>query len=191
MRRACRAAPLLALAAPLFLLSNSRAPLFCTATGIPPIVRDNAHQQHELLRHNLQPSTTAAAAATTARAQEEQEEEEEDEEHQVHRALSGRFHTKDGTSKLLEGKPASAVPEQVHIAFAESRSLEEYAMTIEWSTWAEARSQVAWGPSAYELISLAEGSATSESKDSRSREVIVTAVSYQAVYLTPMNNTPY
>ena len=190
MRRACGAAPLLALAAPLFLLSNSRAPLFCTATGIPPIVRDNAHQQHELLRHNLQPSTTAAAAAA-ARAQEEQEEEEEDEEHQVHRALSGRFHTKDGTSELVEGKPASAVPEQVHIAFAESRSLEEYAMTIEWSTWAEARSQVAWGPSANELISLAEGSATSESKDSRSREVVLTAVSYQAVYLTPMNNTPY
>ena len=161
MRRACRAAPFLALAAPIFFLDNGRASLFCAASDPPPSVGDttNAHQ-HELLRQEgRHPSPAAPAAAA----------EEEEERHQVHRALSGTAHTKQGASILLESDPISAAPEQVHIALAESGSLEEYAMTVAWATWPEARSQVAWGLSAEELSSLADGSATSESKDSSTR----------------------
>lgn len=160
MRRACRAAPLLALAAPLLFLDNGRPSLFCAASGTPPSGGDtkNAHQ-HELLRQDgRHPSTAAAAAAA-----------EKEERHQAHRALSGSAHTEHGPSIFLESDPASAAPEQVHIALAESWSLEEYAMTVAWATWPETRSQVAWGVSAEGLSSLTEGSATSESKDSSTR----------------------
>lgn len=79
-------------------------------------------------------------------------------------AASGTPPIKYGASTLLEGDPASADPEQVHIALAESGSLEQYAMTVAWVTWPEARSQVAWGSSPEELGNMAEGNATSERK---------------------------
>lgn len=63
---------------------------------------------------------------------------------------------------LGDNDPASAAPEQVHIALAVTGSREEYAMTIAWATWPEAKSQVLWGSSADQLSNLAEGSATCE-----------------------------
>lgn len=63
---------------------------------------------------------------------------------------------------LGEDDPASAAPEQVHIALAVTGSREEYAMTIAWATWPDAQSQVLWGSSADQLSNLAEGSATCE-----------------------------
>lgn len=58
--------------------------------------------------------------------------------------------------------PASAAPEQVHISFASSGSLEEYAVTVAWSTWPEARSQVNWGSSPRKQDNVAYGSSTCE-----------------------------
>lgn len=58
--------------------------------------------------------------------------------------------------------PASAAPEQVHISFASSGSLEQYAVTVAWSTWPETRSQVAWGSSHQEQDNVAYGSSTCE-----------------------------
>ncbi|CAM9158106.1 unnamed protein product [Pylaiella littoralis] len=55
--------------------------------------------------------------------------------------------------------PASAAPEQVHIAFASSGSLEEYAVTVAWSTWPKARSQVTWG-SSQKQDNVANGNST-------------------------------
>ena len=154
MRRSCRAAPLLALAVPLLSLDNGRALLFCAASGTPPSVGDNNAHQHELLRQEgRHPSPPA----------------EVEERHEEHRALSGSAHTQHGTSTLLVVDPAYAAPEQVHIALAESGSLEEYAMTVAWATWPEARSQVVWWALEKGLSNMAEGSATSESKDSRTR----------------------
>ena len=150
MRRACRAAPLLALAAPLFLLDSARAPFFCAASGTPPIsvADDNAHHQQQQQQHDglLQ-----------------------DGRQQVHNAATGGVHAEHGASTLLEGDPASADPEQVHIALAESGSLEEYAMTVAWVTWPEARSQLLWGSSPKGLSNMVEGNVTSERKDSMTR----------------------
>lgn len=55
-----------------------------------------------------------------------------------------------------------AVPEQVHLALADARPREKYAMSVSWLTWAETRSRVFWGRSEKRLIHEAKGEATSE-----------------------------
>lgn len=57
---------------------------------------------------------------------------------------------------------SDATPEQVHLALADARPRETYAMSVSWLTWTDAKSQVLWGLSKSELNLMAEGRVTSE-----------------------------
>lgn len=86
--------------------------------------------------------------------------------------------------------PASAAPEQVHIAFASSGSLEQYAVTVAWSTWPETRSQVAWGSSPRKQDNLTYGSSTCEWKPTSTNRIkcfVHTYICYHMYY----NTNPY
>lgn len=68
-------------------------------------------------------------------------------------------------SRLLRGSVGgneSNVPQQVHLALADPRPRQTYAISVSWLTWTEAKSQVLWGLSESELYRYADGEATSE-----------------------------
>lgn len=58
----------------------------------------------------------------------------------------------------------STLPEQIHLALADARPRETYAMSVSWLTWVDARSQVFWGREAGALNEVVTGNTTSESK---------------------------
>lgn len=69
----------------------------------------------------------------------------------------------DGASHVpLATSTASSTPEQIHISFAASDVMGEYAVTVAWATWPKAESQVFWGSSAQQPENIAYGSWTSE-----------------------------
>lgn len=151
MRRMNPTASFLVIGAALLCFEHGKASVFCSASGVPLSVGDNAG-----------PRAFRTQQSSTDFAQD------------VHGALGDRIEAEPAASRSLENDPASAAPEQVHIALAASGSLEEYAMTIAWATWPEAKSQVVWGTSADHLSNLAEGSATSEFIDNSSRQQCLT-----------------
>lgn len=60
---------------------------------------------------------------------------------------------------------SSVEPEQVHIALADARSRELYAMSVSWLTWTDARSQVLWGRDMDVLEEVVVGNATRETEE--------------------------
>lgn len=56
----------------------------------------------------------------------------------------------------------AAVPEQIHLALADPRPRDTYAMSVSWLTWEESSSQVFWGVEAEGLTNLVTGNFTSE-----------------------------
>lgn len=53
-------------------------------------------------------------------------------------------------------------PEQIHLALADARPRETYAMGVSWLTWADAKSQVFWGRDVAALEEVVTGNSTSE-----------------------------
>lgn len=55
------------------------------------------------------------------------------------------------------------VPEQIHLAFADGRPREAYAMSVSWLTWTDAKTQVFWGREVDALLESATGNSSRES----------------------------
>lgn len=64
--------------------------------------------------------------------------------------------------RVLEEDRDLGIPEQIHIALADPRPGDLYAMSVSWLTWGEAKSQVFWGLEAEGLDHVAIGNFTSE-----------------------------
>lgn len=55
------------------------------------------------------------------------------------------------------------VPEQIHLALADGRPREAYAMSVSWLTWTDAKTQVFWGREVDALLESATGNSSRES----------------------------
>lgn len=55
-----------------------------------------------------------------------------------------------------------AVPEQIHLALADSRPRGTYALSVSWLTWTDVKTQVFWGRETDALLESATGNSTRE-----------------------------
>lgn len=67
----------------------------------------------------------------------------------------------------------SSMPEQIHLALADARPRETYAMSVSWLTWVGAKSQVHWGRELDALDRVVTGNSTSEFTTARFKTLLV------------------
>ena len=77
------------------------------------------------------------------------------------------------------------VPEQIHLALADGRPREAYAMSVSWLTWTDSKTQVFWGREADALLESATGNSTRESfswYETEAAEILIRVLSKFCVW---------